>query len=292
MIAAIYSRKPPLKDTDTVKELIQLLLQNQFQLMIAGPLLEELRKHMPLPESTMAFSSYDDLKDKAECLISLGGDGTLLDTITLVRDSGIPVLGINIGRLGFLAGVGKEEIEEAVLSLANNSFILDKRSLLQLECNKPLFEKAPFALNEVTIHKKDVSSMIRIHTYINGEFLTSYWADGLIVSTPTGSTGYSLAVGGPVMMPSGSSFIIAPIAPHNLNIRPIVIADDSVISFEVEGRTDTFLCTLDARTETIDSSFQIAVRKAPFQLSLVRLHERSFLSTLTKKLNWGLDSRN
>jgi NAD+ kinase len=225
-------------------------------------------------------------------MISLGGDGTLLDTVTLVRDSGIPILGINYGRLGFLANIGKEEIASAIDAIINRKYVLDKRSLIHLEANVSLFGETPYALNDFSIHKKDISPMIKIHTYLNGEFLNTYWADGLIVSTPTGSTGYSLSCGGPVVFPDSSSFVITPIAPHNLNIRPIIVPDNTIISFELEGRTDGFVCTLDSRREIITKEIQLAVKKESFDINLIRMNENNFLQTLREKLSWGLDKRN
>jgi NAD+ kinase len=225
-------------------------------------------------------------------MISLGGDGTLLDTVTFVQDTGIPVLGINYGRLGFLASIGKDELHSAVTALVNRTYVLDKRTLLHLDANMPLFGKVPYALNEVTIHKKDTSPMIKIHTYLNGEFLNTYWADGLIVATPTGSTGYSLSCNGPVIFPDSASFVITPVSPHNLNIRPIIVPDDNIISFEIEGRTDGFLCTLDSRREIVDKEVQLAIKKEAFSMNLIRLNENNFLQTLRNKLSWGLDKRN
>jgi NAD+ kinase len=237
------------------------------------------------------FNQSDSLEE-VDFLISLGGDGTLLDSVTFVGDKGIPVLGINYGRLGFLASIGKEEISAAIESLVKRTFVLDKRSLVHLDANMPLFNGVAFALNEFTIHKKDTSPMIKIHTYLNGEFLNTYWADGLIVATPTGSTGYSLSCNGPVVFPNSASFVITPVSPHNLNIRPLVIPDDSVISFEVEGRTDGFLCTLDSRREIASKDVLLAIRKEAFSMNLVRLNENNFLQTLRNKLSWGLDKRN
>jgi NAD+ kinase len=224
--------------------------------------------------------------------MSLGGDGTMLDTITFVGNSNIPIIGINLGRLGFLAAISEDEVDSALSSLVQGSYAIEKRSLLHLDANIPLFGNAPFGLNEFTIHRKDSSSMIKIHTYLNGEFLNTYWADGLIVATPTGSTGYSLSCGGPVVFPQASNFIITPVAPHNLNLRSIVVPDDGVISFEVEGRSDTFLCTLDSRSETITSDTQLAIRKENFSISLVRPHDHNFLKTIRQKLYWGIDKRN
>ncbi len=224
-------------------------------------------------------------------MLSVGGDGTILESVTMVKEAGIPILGINFGRLGFLANTGKEQIQEAVHAVVNRNFSVEHRTLLQLESNKPLFDEN-FALNEMTIQRKDQSSMITIHTYLNGEMLNSYWADGLVVSTPTGSTGYNLSCGGPIIHPTANNFIITPVAPHNLNVRPMVVPDSVVLSFEVTGRSDAFLCTLDSRFRSIDSSFQLAVRKASFSAHLVRLSDITFLSALRSKLNWGNDHRN
>ena len=230
------------------------------------------------------------MDDTFDCLISLGGDGTLLDTVTLVRDKNIPVLGINFGRLGFLASLGKENLDSVVQALATRSYVVDQRTLIHMDANIPLFGDTPYGLNEFAIHKRDTSSMIKIHTYLNGEFLNTYWADGLIVATPTGSTGYSLSCNGPVVFPESGSFVITPVAPHNLNVRPIIVPDNNIISFELEGRTDQFICTLDSRKEFVDRNVQLAVKKENFTISLVRLHEKNFLQTLREKLAWGFDT--
>ena len=245
-----------------------------------------------IPCKYSTFTTSEDLDLSIDCIISLGGDGTLLDTVTLVKDSGIPVLGINFGRLGFLASIGKEEIHSALNALVNRKYVLDKRTLLHLDADMPLFDDMPYALNEFTLHKKDTSPMIKIHTYLNGEFLNTYWADGLIVATPTGSTGYSLSCNGPVVFPDSASFVITPVAPHNLNIRPIIVPDNTIVSFEIEGRTDGFLCTLDSRREIVSKEIQLAVKKETFGINLIRLNENNFLQTLRNKLSWGLDKRN
>jgi NAD+ kinase len=253
---------------------------------------QQVRSSLPSPGIYETFSHSEDLDDSFDCLISLGGDGTMLDTVTLVRDKNIPVLGINFGRLGFLASLGKEEIQAAVTALLERTYVIEKRTLIHLDSDVPLFGETPYALNEFAIHKRDTSPMIKIHTYLNGEFLNTYWADGLIVATPTGSTGYSLSCNGPVVFPESGSFVITPVAPHNLNVRPIVIPDNNVISFEVEGRTDQFICALDSRKETVERTIQVAVRKESFTISLIRLNENNFLQTLRKKLAWGFDTRN
>jgi NAD+ kinase len=245
-----------------------------------------------LPADFSVFSKHEDLDSSIDCIISLGGDGTMLDAATLVRNKRIPVMGINFGRLGFLASISKDELTIAVEALANGRYVTEKRTMLHLTASIPLFGDAPFALNEFAIHKRDFSPMIKIHTYLNGEFLNSYWADGLIVSTPTGSTGYNMSCNGPIVFPDSGSFVITPIAPHNLNLRSIVIPDNNIISFEVEGRAEEFICMMDARREIVEKDVQLAVKKEDFQMLLMVLNENSFLSTLREKLTWGFDKRN
>ena len=253
---------------------------------------EKLAQHLSLPDNTGVFCHHSVLTGDIDFLISHGGDGTLLDTVTLVREKAIPVVGINFGRLGFLASIGRDEVSEAVKALARRSYIIDKRSLLHLDSNIPLFNDIPYALNEFAIHKRDIAPMIKIHTYINGELLNTYWADGLILATPTGSTGYSLSCGGPVVFPESGSFVLTPIAPHNLNVRPSVIPDNTIVSFEVESRADEIICAMDSRREWVDKNVLLAVRKENFPINLVRLNENNFLQTLRNKLSWGLDKRN
>lgn len=292
MRIAIYGRKFNDSAIQHVQQLIDSFLSHEVEISIYAAFHAYLVPRIKLPTTVKLFSQHHELMNQVDCLVSIGGDGTLLDTVTLVRDSGIPVIGINMGRLGFLASIAKTEIATAVDSLVKGHFTIDKRSLIKLESNIELFNGVNYGLNDLTIHKKDTSSMIIIHTYLNGEFLNSYWADGLIVATPTGSTGYSLSCGGPIIFPSSENFVITPISPHNLNVRPVIISDNQVITFEVEGRSAHFLATLDARTETIESTVQLAVRKAAFQINLIRLHSENYLGTLRNKLMWGLDTRN
>jgi NAD+ kinase len=225
-------------------------------------------------------------------MLSLGGDGTLLEAVTIIGEKGIPVIGINLGRLGFLASVSKNDIYYAIDELLKGAYAIDRRSLIYLECDQPLFGSLNFALNDFVIHKNDSSSMITVHAFINGEFLNSYWGDGLIVSTPTGSTGYSLSCGGPILFPQSSSFVVTPISPHNLNVRPIIISDQSVLSFEVEGRSSSYLVSMDSRSRSTGYGVQMAIRKAPFPVNLVKLGQTNYLKTLRSKLNWGADVRN
>lgn len=291
MRIAIYGRKFNETAIVYVQQLIDCLLENEVEITIYTAFHAYLQPRVKLPSNLNLFSSHEELND-VQYLISVGGDGTLLDTVTLVRDSGIPIIGINMGRLGFLASIAKQEIKTAVESLIKGHFTIDKRSLIRVESDIPLFNGVNYGLNEVTIHKKDTSSMIIIHAYLNGEFLNSYWADGLILATPTGSTGYSLSCGGPIIFPNSENFVITPISPHNLNVRPIIISDNQVITFEVEGRSAHYLATLDSRTETLETNIQLAVRKESFQINLIRLSTETYLSTLRNKLMWGLDTRN
>ncbi len=260
--------------------------------VIYEPYFREISKYLSLPGNVETFSSCTDLTKDIEFVISLGGDGTLLDTVTFVRDSNIPVAGINFGRLGFLASIGREELSTAIKALSMRSFLVDKRTLIHVDSNLPLFGETPYALNEFAIHKRDVSPMIKIHTYLNGELLNVYWADGLIVATPTGSTGYSLSCQGPIVFPESGSLVITPIAPHNLNVRSIVVPDNTIISFEMESRSDEVIIALDSRREIVSKTTQLAIRKESFTLNLVRLNENNFLQTLRNKLSWGLDKRN
>ncbi|TAN15140.1 MAG: NAD kinase [Chitinophagaceae bacterium] len=292
MQIALYSRTTSGVEIPDVQQLVDKLLYYRIRPVIYKPFYLQIRSQLRLDKELATFSSAEDLNTGTDFLVSMGGDGTLLDTVSYVQDKGIPVIGINFGRLGFLASIGREDIPGLVEALINRTFQIDQRTMVHLDSNVPLFGNLPYGLNEFTIHKKDTSAMIKIHTYLNGEFLNTYWADGLIVSTPTGSTGYSLSCGGPVVFPDSGSFVITPVAPHNLNVRPIVVPDHNIISFEIEGRGEQFLCTLDSRMETVSRDIQLAIRKENFRLGLLRLHESNFLTTLRSKLLWGIDKRN
>ena len=292
MKVAIYSRGLDFEQENPLLLLLEELTRYDTIILIFQQLLEQFPQTGQRYQQLIPFTNSEDLAEDVDCLISLGGDGTMLDAVTLVRDKNIPILGINFGRLGFLASISRDELASAVDSLINRTYLIDKRTLIHLDSNKPLFGDAPFGLNEFAIHKRDISPMIKVHAYLNGEFLNSYWADGLIVSTATGSTGYNMSCNGPILFPESSSFVITPVAPHNLNVRSIVVPDTNIISFEVEGRADLFICALDARREIVDKSIQLAVKKEKFPISLIRLNENSFLSTLRTKLTWGLDKRN
>lgn len=292
MKCLIFSQRFKSKDAEYLKLLLLRLSFQKIDYCFFSPYAEMLRVAGLIDTDVGKVESYEDLiSSGVTAIISLGGDGTILKCTTLVRDSNIPIIGINLGRLGFLASVEKRNIIEAVDMLAQGMYEVKERSLLYLETNEPLFEN-PFSLNDFTILKRDNSSMITIHTYVNGDYMTSYWADGLIVATPTGSTAYSLSCGGPIIFPNSGNFVLTPVAPHNLSMRPIIISDSSVISFEIEGRSDTFLATLDSRFRVIKSIHQMAVRKCDFTISLIQLHNYSFIKTMNEKMNWGSDQRN
>ena len=292
MKAAIYSRVMEDEQRKDIQLFFDELANQKINPVIFRPFFEEIKNKINLPGDTTTFSLSEDLTDEIEFIVSLGGDGTLLDTITLVRDKKISIMGINFGRLGFLASIGREEVQKAVKAMSQRTYVVDKRTLIHLDASIPMFDNVPYALNDFSIHKRDVAAMIKIHTYLNGEFLNTYWADGLIVATPTGSTGYSLSCNGPVVFPDSGSFVITPVAPHNLNVRPIIVPDSNIISFEIESRTDQIICALDSRREVVSKDVQLAIKKESFDINLVRLSENNFLQTLRNKLTWGLDKRN
>ena len=239
------------------------------------------------------FNSHDVISGKIDLLISFGGDGTLLDTVTMIKNSNIPVLGINAGRLGFLANINQDDILLAVKALKNRDYNLDERSLLNVE-NQIILSKnnSNFALNEITVHKKDSSSMLKIEAFLDDEFLNTYWADGLVIATPTGSTAYSLSCGGPIIIPGSNNFVITPISPHNLNLRPMVVGDNVSIKLKAASRESFFLVSMDSRSVTLKNNEEILIKKAGFKLQLIELPDHNFLKTVRNKLFWGKDSRN
>ena len=255
---------------------------------------EELLKNIKISKLPKKYFSFKKLNSKIDFLFSIGGDGSILQSVTLVKDTNIPILGINTGKLGFLTNLQKESIELGLKQLLDSKYSIIKRSLL--EVNSPNLEKNffkfNFALNEISVSRKNTTSLISISTHLNNVHLTTFWADGLIISTPTGSTGYSLSSGGPIMTPESSSFVLTPIAPHNLNIRPLIINDNTTIKISVSGRGDKHLISLDSRNFSLSCNTEIILKKAPFTISTVQLYNNSFLNTLREKLFWGLDTRN
>ncbi len=270
-----------------------------------GQLIEELQKHglkyriarsmFSNKEQAEAYQAEEDNYNymrEVDYVITLGGDGTILSAMTHIQDSERPILGINLGRLGFLTSAEENHISEAVASLVEKDYSISARSVLGLQADHDLFGDAPFALNDLTLQKRDTSAMITIHAYLNDQFLATYWADGLIVSTPTGSTGYSLSCGGPIVFPQSGNMIITPIAPHNLNVRPLIISDDAKLRFNVEGRSSSYLCSMDSRFEVVSNELEIRIQKAAFTCRIIQLENTDYLSTIRRKLQWAVDKRN
>lgn len=290
---AIYGRPFNESFNDSIHGLFDKLKESNVNVVIFRPFYEFLEQKLDfIPEVKGFFTNHEDLSKDVDYMISIGGDGTFLDTVGIVRDSGIPVVGINSGRLGFLANIAKEDVDDALDAIVEKKFTVEERTLLQLETSQNMFGDFSYALNEFTIHKMSSSSMIKVHAFIDGELLNSYWGDGLIVSTPTGSTAYSLSVGGPIVVPKAKNFIISPIAPHNLTVRPIVVTNDSEIVLKVEGRGDSYLASLDSRSVVLDPSIEVKLKLADFTIKLLKFSQHSFYSTLRNKLMWGVDKRN
>ena len=292
MKVAVYGKQFQQEVAPFVHELFIELEKANMEVLVYEPFYNFLSKQINLNLFLGTYNSYNELKEGIDLFISVGGDGTILDAVTLIRDTEIPIIGVNTGRLGFLADVAKDQIPKTIKQLINNHFSIDQRTLIKLETEQPIFGDLNFALNEVAISRKDTTSMITITTYINDQYLNSYWADGLIIATPTGSTGYSLSCGGPIVMPGSDNFIITPIAPHNLNVRPLVISDKYEIKVKVEGRANQFLVALDSRIQTIDSGVELIIKKEGFKINMVETDTQDFSSTLRNKLLWGLDKRN
>ncbi|MFD1062289.1 NAD kinase [Winogradskyella litorisediminis] len=253
-----------------------------------------LKLQKPKYHNDWSLGIFSSLDNSYDLLISIGGDGTILRAVTYVRDLNIKIVGINTGRLGFLATIQTNEIADALNDVFDGSYTISERSLLSVEVDSENEElkQTNFALNEITISRKNTTSMITVKTHLDDEYLTSYWADGLILATPTGSTGYSLSCGGPVISPDAGSFVLTPIAPHNLNARPLVIPDKTSVKLNVSGRENQFLLSLDSRIITLSNTETVKIKKAPFHIKMVELHNESFIDTLRKKMLWGEDRRN
>ncbi len=275
-----------------IQHLVHKLESEKVEIFIEESFLEYVTNRLRFKNEVATFNSHEDLKDNVDILFSIGGDGTLLSAVSYIRNSNIPILGINTGRLGFISSVAPDQIEQAVNDVLNKNYKTNRRTLLTLNTSNNLFKNKNFALNEVAIVKKDTSSMIKIEAYVDDEFLNTYWADGLIVSTPTGSTGYSLSCGGPIIAPGTNNIIITPIAQHNLNVRPIVINHNSTIKLKVEDRDQLALVSLDSCSRAFDSSVELTIKKANFKINLIEPQNNSFISTVRQKLMWGIDKRN
>ncbi len=281
--------------TDEIAPFIQTLFDELVRrgtdLLLVEHFAVYLSNTINLPAGIKTFARADSL-DGVDIVLSVGGDGTLLDSVTYVGAKQLPILGINTGRLGFLATIPYDSINVALDALYKGHYTMDDRALIRVDSDQDIFEGINFGLNEFSVLKRDTSAMIAVHTYIDGEYLNSYWGDGLVVATPTGSTGYSLSCGGPLVLPQTNNFVVSPVCPHNLNVRPMIVSDKSIISFEVEGRSSSYLASLDSRSVSVDMAVQLAIRREEFVARLVKLHHVNFLSTLRNKLNWGLDKRN
>ncbi len=291
MKIAIHGRNFPESARPYIQSMFEELAKRQTEVILSQGYREYLDE-AGLAHYSQATYTIDEGVADADFIFSLGGDGTLLDAVTHVGPRQIPIIGINIGRLGFLATVAPASVRTMIDALFTNDYTIDERTLVSVRSSQDIFGKLPFGLNDFTITRTQTSSMITVHTYLDGEFLNSYWADGLIISTPSGSTGYSLSCGGPVLLPQTNNFIITPISPHNLNVRPMIVMDSCQLAFEVESRSGNFLAALDSRSFTVDTSVRISVQKEAFTARLVKLSADTFLNTLRSKLNWGWDIRN
>lgn len=288
---AIYSETLDKKHYDFIKELFDKMDEYGFQYLIYGKYKSKIDSIVSFKNSLGEFNEASELVDNnIECLISIGGDGTMLNSFQFVLKTTIYVFGFNTGRLGFLSNVSTEQVDWAMSELASDRYVSKERSVLEIKYEG--CDEAHYAVNEVTIHKQDTSSMITIHTRVDEEFVNSYWADGLIVSTPTGSTAYSLSCGGPILMPQSNNFMLTPIAPHNLNVRPVVFSDEMSIELGVESRSETYLLAMDSSSIALSTSQSVSVKKADFYLKLLKLSDYNYFNTLRSKLMWGVDKRN
>ncbi len=292
MNIAIFGKGFDPEHREYLQLLVDELVNKQISLLVYKPYFEKIANAVKWPDQLQFFASHEDLIHQADMLFSIGGDGTLLDTIPFVRESGIPILGINLGRLGFLSSISKNEIQQAVSSIVKKEYSIGKRALLSLEKPKGIFGDLNYGLNDLTIYRNNTTSLIVVHVYVDDCFVNSYWGDGLIVSTPTGSTAYSLSVGGPILTPGSQNFVIAPIASHNLTVRPIVIHDSSKIKIRIEGREEKYLLTLDSRHSAISKEDELIVKRCKFSVNLVQMNNKDFFSTIRDKLLWGVDNRN
>lgn len=291
MRIGIHGRDFQTKSTKFIENVLEQLKQRKAEVWLSSKFVKQIKTPLLGEIKYKIFELGDSLRN-FDFFFSLGGDGTMLESVTYIGKAEVPILGINTGRLGFLAITSRDEIDRALEALFTGNYKVESRTMLKLVSSSKLFEPQNFALNDFTIMKKDTSSMITVHVFVDGELLNSYWSDGIIVSTPTGSTGYSLSCGGPLVYPKSESFIITAVSPHNLGTRPIVISDKSEITFQIEGRSKKYLVSLDSRFETIDDSVSLKIKKERFNAKLVQLPGHHYFNTLRQKLNWGLDIRN
>lgn len=289
---AIYAKKISKQDLIVFENLLNGIVQRGWVPLFEKEFAQQLLAKFPSLKETATFENHLDLRQGIDLMISLGGDGTFLKAVSYIRDSGIPILGINTGRLGFLSNLSKNNIEQVLDRFNLGQYEFQKRSLIRVHTENELFGDQNYALNELTLQKKDTSSMIKVHAYLGDKFLNTYWADGLIVATPTGSTAYSLSCGGPIITPGCQVHILTPIAPHNLNVRPVVVPDHMPISLQVEGRDRSYLLSLDGHSQHIKQGEKVTITKAEFMINVVKFEDNNFLDTIRNKMFWGSDTRN
>jgi NAD+ kinase len=292
MNIAIFGRKITKQNASYFENVLQFVEKLGWNAVLEHDLKEQLVKKVGIGEKCKTFSSYTDFKTGIDLAISVGGDGTFIETVKYIRDSEVPITGINMGRLGFLANVSPENIEQTFDLIKNKKYEFQKRSLLRVHTEDNIFQDDNIALNEVALHKKDTSSMITVHASLSDLFLNSYWSDGLIIATPTGSTAYSLSCGGPIVTPGCQVHILNPIAPHNLNVRPMVVPDHFPIHLSVEGRERTYLLSLDSISKSIPQGMEVTITKAEFLINVIKFEDNNFLDTIRNKMSWGVDKRN
>jgi NAD+ kinase len=292
MKIAIYGKPYRNELNEEIGKIIEAIEHRDFEVAIYERYARFLNVEGHLKSGRPTFNREEVRIKDYSCLISVGGDGTLLDTVTLIGDSGVPVIGLNAGRLGFISSVSLNELDSVLTAIRESDYEIDKRSLIQVNTSRDVFGKLNFGLNEVTIHKKDTASMIKIESFVNDEYLNTYWADGLIISTPTGSTAYNLSCGGPIVVPGSENFVITPIAPHNLNVRPVVVSNNVKLKLRAEGRSEDFLLAIDSRSEIIFPKEEIEISKASFSIPLLCPKGHTFINTMRNKLAWGYDKRN
>jgi NAD+ kinase len=292
MRVAIYGRKVNKQSAEYFTRLLAILEEFSWKPVIEEELNNQLIQKSGISDNYEVFRNHEDFHSGLDLVISMGGDGTFLKTVSYIRNSGVPIMGINTGRLGFLANISKDAMYETLSQVKNKEYEFQLRSLLRVHTEEDLFGADNFALNELTLHKKDTSSMITVHASLDNKYLNTYWADGLIVATPTGSTAYNLSCGGPIITPGCQVHILNPIAPHNLNVRPMVVPDHLPISLEVEGRDRTYLLSLDGNSKSIRQGEQVVIRKAEFMINVIKFEDNNFLDTIRNKMLWGIDTRN
>lgn len=292
MNVAIYGRKVNKQTIVYFEELLKHLKALGWKPVLEKDLKDQLSEKIGLVAGCDVFESHLDLKTGIDLTISMGGDGTFIETVGYIRDSQVPILGINMGRLGFLANISRDQIEVALDLVHKKQYEFQLRSLLRIHTEENLYGDDNFALNEVSLHKKDTSSMITVHASLDDKYLNSYWSDGLIVSTPTGSTAYSLSCGGPIVTPGCKVHIMTPIAPHNLNVRPMVVPDHLPIKLSVEGRERKYLISVDGKSKNIKKGEEVLIEKAEFMINVIKFEDNNFLDTIRNKMMWGIDKRN